>query len=118
MKALFDTHILIDYLRGREEAKREIANYETPMVSAISVAELMAAAKEGEAPIIEAFLSQFEVVACDVQVAQLAASLKQMHKLDMESSLIWACAKAQSALFVTRNSQSYPPHEAGLRQPY
>lgn len=117
MKALFDTHILIDYLCGRVEAKREIERYEAPMVSAVTASELLAAATPQELPVVEAFLKRFEVVACDRDVAARAAQLRQRYGLSMESSLIWACAKASQALFVTR-SEHYPAEEAGLRYPY
>lgn len=116
MKALFDTHIVIDYLCGRPEAKREIERYEQPMLSAITVAEIMAAATTEEVGTIDAFFKRFEIVPCDAGVAGLAAGLKQRHALGMECALVWASARAQSAVFITRNDAF--PEEAGIHKPY
>ena len=118
MKALLDTHMLIDYLRGKAEAKRELTQYEAPLISAVTVAEIMGLAEAHEREAIAAFLKGFEIIPCDATVATLAAEMKARHDLSMEAAIIWASAKAQGALFVTRNKASYPPHEAGIRHPY
>ncbi|MFZ4126005.1 MAG: PIN domain-containing protein [Rickettsiales bacterium] len=119
MKALFDTHILIDYLRGVPEAKREIEQYEARLMSAVSAAEIVAAAKPEELPVLTAWLEGFEVVSADSRVAQIAAQLRANDvQLGLIPALIWASAKAQGVLFVTRNMTSYPPHDAGIRKPY
>lgn len=118
MKALFDTHIILDYLTGKPEAKREIEQHEKPLLSALSQMEILAAATKQELPILSAFFKRFEIVACDESVAELAAALKQRHGISNESAVIWASAKAHSALFVTRNAIVYPMQEAGIRNPY
>ena len=118
MKALFDTHIVIDYLTGKPEAKREIEQHQKPLLSAISQMEILGAATAQELPILSAFFAKFEIIAADASVAELAASLKQKHGIDAASALIWASAKANSALFVTRNAAVYPMSEAGIRNPY
>ncbi|MBN8544445.1 MAG: PIN domain-containing protein [Alphaproteobacteria bacterium] len=119
MKALFDTHILIDYLRGVPEAKREIEQYQTRLISAVSASEILAAAKPEEARVLSAWLDGFEVVAACSRVAQIAAQLRQQQRdLALIPAMIWASAKAHDALFITRNMTSFPPQDAGIRKPY
>jgi predicted nucleic acid-binding protein len=118
MKALFDTHVVIDYLTGKPEAKREIEQHQKPLISAVTQLEILGAATQQELPILHAFFAKFEVIACDAGVAELAAGLKQRHGISTESALIWASAKAHSALFITRNADVYPMSEAGIRNPY
>ena len=48
-RLLLDTDVLVDYLRGREEAAAYLeARTETLLISAITVAELYAGVREGE----------------------------------------------------------------------
>jgi predicted nucleic acid-binding protein len=117
MRALFDTHILIDYLQGRAEAKHEIEQYEARYVSAVTVAELLAVASAEEATVLQAWLEGFDVVAVGAEIASAAAVLKQRYGLNLESALVWASAKAQGALFVTC-AMHYPSQDIGIRKPY
>lgn len=119
MKALFDTHILIDYLRGVPEAKREMEQYEVRLISALSASELLAAAKPEELPVLTAWLEGFETISVDSRVAQIAAKLRANDmKLGLIPAIIWASAKAHDGLFVTRNMTDYPSQDAGIRKPY
>ena len=41
MKGLFDTNILIDYLAGIDEARRELALYRSSLISVITWMEVL-----------------------------------------------------------------------------
>jgi predicted nucleic acid-binding protein len=118
MKALFDTAVLTDYLLGKEAAKRELERYSAGLISAVSVAELLAEANTEEAPIIRAWLEGFEIVPIDAAIAQDAAQLMQSRGLDLQAALIWASAQQLQLLFVTRNASNLPNDDVGIRVPY
>ena len=62
MKALFDTNILIDYLNGRDESRRELGRYRERLVSVVTWMEVLAGAHDApEADVIEMFLRDFRV---------------------------------------------------------
>jgi predicted nucleic acid-binding protein len=46
MRAVVDTNILIDHLRGIEAARAELARYAPPLISPITWAEVMAGASD------------------------------------------------------------------------
>jgi len=115
MKALFDTPILRDYLYGKEEARREIARYETPMISAITLTELLLEVKGDEAELVDGFLRSFQIVPVSEEVAREAAALELRHGVDTASALHWAAARTEDAMFVTRNKTAFPAYDPGVR---
>lgn len=119
MLGLFDTHILMDYLKGLPEAQAEFAAYSKPFVSAVSVVELHLAAREDQAAALQSFLKLFEVVPMDEQVAMHAVMLKRQYRqMKLPHAVIWASARLKGALLVTRNAKVYPTTEADIRIPY
>lgn len=118
MKALLDTNILIDYLNGVEEARREIDLYADPIISPITWMEVMAGAAEGEDAAIRGFLARFAQPGIDADVAEAAITLRRQHRLRLPDAIIWATAKCQGALLVTRNTKDFPAEAPGVRVPY
>jgi predicted nucleic acid-binding protein len=118
VKALLDTNILIDYLNGIESAREEIGRYETVMISSITWMEVMiGATDEDEAP-IRAFLSRFVQVAVSGDVAERAVAVRRQYRMRLPDAIIWASAKSEDALFVTRNTRDFPFEAPDLRIPY
>ena len=60
VKALFDTNILIDYLRGVEAARQELGRYSAKAISIVSWMEVMVGTRPEVAPATRAFLDSFE----------------------------------------------------------
>ena len=118
MKALLDTNILIDYLNGIDAAREEISRYETPLISAITWMEVMVGAIDDEQQAIRSFLSRFTQVAIDAEVAEIAASIRRKHKMRLPDAIIWASAKQEGALLVSRNTKDFPTDLPGVRAPY
>ena len=118
MKALMDTNILIDYLNGIAAAREEIGRYETPLISAITWMEVMVGAIDDEQPAIRSFLSRFTQVAIDAEVAEIAVAIRREHKMRLPDAIIWASAKRESALLVSRNTKDFPADLPGVRAPY
>ena len=119
MKALFDTNILIDYLNGRDEAQRELAAYRQRLISIVTWMEVLAGARhDAEADVIAMFLRDFRLVELSRDVAREAVDIRRTHRLKLPDAVIWASARTESALLVTRNTKDFPPHHAGVRVPY
>jgi predicted nucleic acid-binding protein len=118
VKALFDTNILIDYLRGLPQARNEIALYESKAISIVSWMEVMV----GAAPEVEAvtlgFLSGFEQIPLDSRIACQSVELRRKHRIKLPDAMIWASARVHSMLLVTRNTRDYPRGDPGVRMPY
>jgi predicted nucleic acid-binding protein len=118
MKALLDTNILIDYLNGIRHAKDEIRRYERPLISMVTWMEVMVGVRPEDEAVVRSFLSGFDRVDLDQGVAEQAVELRQRHRLRLPDAIIWASARRQGALLVTRNTKDLPPEEPDVRIPY
>lgn len=116
--ALFDTNILIDYLNGIEQARDEIARYETKTISIVSWMEVMVGAEPDIAAETRAFLEAFAIVALDSVVAERAVVLRRAHRIKLPDAIIWASAQKSAALLVTRNDKDFADDDPGVRMPY
>ncbi|MES2758304.1 MAG: PIN domain-containing protein [Pseudomonadota bacterium] len=76
--ALFDTNILIDYLKGYPLAIAEVEYWNKGIISAITWMEVMAGAKESDRADIAMFLSQFDVIHTDGLIMEFAASISRL----------------------------------------
>lgn len=119
MRALFDTSVLADYLRGLEPARRELDAHQDRLVSILTWTELMAEARsEDEARSLEAFLGEFSLVELTRPIARRAAALRVAHGLRLPDALVLASAHEASAVLVTRSTDAYPAGSPGIRMPY
>ena len=111
---LFDTDVLIDYLRGRPEAVTYLEGLTEPLtVSAMTVAELYAGVREGvERTVLETFLKAFEVVPLDGVIAARGGLHRRdygkSHGVGLADALIAATAEARGATLVTLNAKHFP----------
>jgi hypothetical protein len=119
MKALFDTNILIDYLNGVEAARAEIARHPERLISAVTWMEvLIGVHTEAEEDVVEMFLRDFKVVDLTRRVSREAVALRRTRKMRLPDAIVWASARSESALLVTRNTKDFPGKDPGVRVPY
>jgi len=119
MKALFDTNILIDYLAGVEASERELARFADRLVSAITWIEVLVRARSAdEEDVIELFLRDFRVVEVTRRISRDAVALRRTHRIKLPDAVVWASAREESALLVTRNTKDFPRDDPGIRIPY
>jgi predicted nucleic acid-binding protein len=119
MKALFDTNILIDYLNGVDAAKAELARHREGLISVVTMMEVLAGARgTEEEDVIGMFLRDFRLVEITRRVAGEAVELRRVHRMRLPDAIIWASARAESALLVTRNTKDFPKGDPGIRVPY
>jgi predicted nucleic acid-binding protein len=119
VKALFDTNILIDYLAGHAGADREFTAHRHRLISVVTWMEILAGAKNAEEEdVIEMFLRDFTLVDVSRPIAREAIALRRSHRLRLPDAIIWASARHESALLVTRNTKDFPRTDPGIRVPY
>ena len=118
MKALLDTIILVDYLNGIDAAREEIDRYETLLISPITWMEVMVGVEDHEDQAIRSFLSRFAQVNIDADVAEIAVSIRRNHKMRLPDAIVWASAKRESALLVSRNIKDFQAGLPDVRIPY
>ena len=98
-RVLLDTSVLIDYLRGVENAKAVIERVESGnldgFISAVTVAEIYAGlddSDKSETVLIEALLSLFITAPVDYKVAKKAGELKNTSGVLLPDCIIAATA--------------------------
>ena len=119
MKALFDSDILIDFLVGETKARREIDRFSERLVSIVSWSEVMIGAEsEDEQTRCRGFLDAFTVIPFDQAIAEEAVRIRRGTRIKLPDAIIWASAKANGALLVTRNARDFPADDPSVRIPY
>jgi predicted nucleic acid-binding protein len=114
---LVDTDVLIDFLRGHDEATSFVtANSENILVSSILVAELYAGARGGphgaERVVLQNLLALFRVVPVSGDIARLGGLYKRdygkSHGVGLADAIIAATAIVENAALKTLNVRHYP----------
>lgn len=119
MKAVFDTNILVDYLGGSEAARGELARYRVRLISIITVIELMVGARNAhEEASIRGFLSSFEVLELSAEIAQEAIAIRKQWRLKIPDAIVYATARTQGCLLVSRNTREMKSNWPDIRIPY
>lgn len=118
VKALFDTNILIDYLRGVEPARAELERFPDRAISVITWMEVMAGAPADTAAATRVFLGGFTLVALDPTVAERAVEIRRTHRLKLPDAIVRASADVQDRLLVTRDERAFPGDDPAVRVPY
>ena len=119
LRAILDSDVLIDFLQGREEARQEFRNYAKWEISVISWMEVMSGVEsKDEVKECRDFLDGLVVHPLAGGVAEEAIALRRKFRLRLPDAVIWATAREQGCLLVTRNSRDFPKNEPGIRVPY
>jgi len=110
---IVDTDVLIDYLRGTENAVAFIIRHVNEIkLSSISITELYAGMRPHERTEMAAFLSLFEIIPIDSELARAAGLLKRdyfpSHGVGIADAIIAATAQQHAAELVTLNTRHYP----------
>jgi predicted nucleic acid-binding protein len=116
--ALIHTSILIDYLGGFNEAKKELARYERCAISVISWMEVMAGVTAADNAKIRAWLGSFDLIPVDDQVANRAIEIRKKTEMRWPDAIVLASAHVHALLLVSRNTKAFPENDANVRIPY
>lgn len=118
MNAVVDTNILIDYLNGSDEARRELDSFDAIYISLISWMEILVGAQGDDESEIREFLRRFRVHPVDDGVAERAVEIRRRDKIRLPDAIIWATAQHLGLMLVTRNKRDFPASHPGVRIPY
>ena len=115
---LFDTNILIDYLRGLTAAKAECDRYSDRAISIVTWMEVMAGTTSANEQDVRDFLGYFATVALTPAIAERAVAIRRKRKLKLPDAVIKATAEDSSRLLITRNTRDFAENTPGVRIPY
>jgi len=119
MKAVFDTNILIDYLNGFKQAKKELSLYDEKIISVITQIEVLTGARNSEEEsILRRFLSTFVVVDLNRHIADKTVILRRELHLKIPDAVIYATAREQGCMVVSRNTKDFKKEWPDVRVPY
>jgi hypothetical protein len=115
---LFDTCILIDYLRGIPQARTECDRHADRAISIITWMEVLAGATASEEDRTRMFLRNFHPVALTAEVAEHAAAIRRTTKIKLPDAIIQATAEVEGRTLITRNTRDFSAGARGIRVPY
>lgn len=115
---LFDTCILIDYLRGIPKARSECGRYSDRAISIITWMEVMAGTTDSNHAEIREFLLNFRTVSLTPRIADLTVAIRRARRIKLPDAIIQATAEAEGRTLITRNTRDFPSKVPGIRIPY
>lgn len=115
---LFDTNILIDYLRGIPQARAECDRHSDRAVSIVSWMEVMAGSTPENEADSRAFLLNFCTLPLDADVAEQAVLLRRTKRIKLPDAIIQATAQESGRILITRNTRDFPSGTPGVLVPY
>ena len=118
MKAVFDTNILVDHLLGISQAKQQIENYDTRIISVITWMEIMVGANPKSELQLTNFLLAFTVAPISTTTAQLAVEIRKKLKIKLPDAIILAAAEEYECILLTRNTKDFSESDPRIRVPY
>lgn len=122
-KFLVDTDVLIDYLRGNDQAVNYIKTHSRQIIlSPISVSELYAGVRDGaERKELDEFIGLFPIFPVTLETARIGGLYKRdyfkSHHIGLADALIAAAAKTNNAEIITLNTKHFPMFK-GLKPTY
>ena len=120
---LIDTDVLIDYLRGREQAVKFLEKLKGDLlISSITVAELYSGVRAVEEErALDQFLQAFLVIEADQAIAKKAGlyrhEFSKSHGTGLADALIAASAESRHVILVSLNRRHFPMVK-GMKVPY
>lgn len=111
--SLFDTDVIIDFLRGHPEAVSFFNTFDQEFrISAVTIAELYSGTKgEAERDELAWFLSLFIVIPLTEEIAIEAGKLRQYyfrsHRMGLADAMIAATARSIGARLISLNKKHF-----------
>ena len=98
---------------------REIQRYADKAISIVTWMEVLAGAHDAEEEdVIDMFLRDFTVVDLTRRIAREAVEIRRTRRIRLPDAIVWASARSESAVLVTRNTKDFAKGESGIRVPY
>lgn len=109
---LFDSTVVIDYLRGDRQTAQYLTSAKTPTISIVTEAEIYAGAKKkNEIPKLEKTLKHFIIIPLTPTICQKAIGFLKVYRLShgllILDAFIAATAYVKNAALVTANIKHF-----------
>lgn len=115
---VFDTNIVIDWLRERPQAEAELVRYRRHRISRITWTEVLAGEPLETRDHVQELIRPFEVIELDSRIASAAADIRFRTNMKLLDAMILATAQVTGSILVTRNTKDFPATMPGIRVPY
>ena len=115
---LFDTNILIDYLKGIVVARNEIDHYSDRAISLVTWMEVVVGATPADESDVRSFLQSFVSLPIEQRTAEQAVVNRRGSRLKLPDAIILAAAQVSGRLLITRNTRDFAAGTPGVRIPY
>lgn len=116
---LFDTNILIDYLRGLKEAADLLDPIHDRWISVVTWIEVLVGAEDAaEDAVLRDFLGSFQIVGLDAPVAAEAVAVRRRLRVKLPDAIVYASALTTGSALVTRNTKDFPAGTPSVQVPY
>jgi len=115
---VFDSNIVIDWLRRKQEAFDELDRYGKHLISRVTWGEVLAGEPVETRYKVEALIAAFEVVEVDGRIMRAAADIRFRNRIKLLDAIILATAQLNGSILVTRNTKDFPANMPGVRVPY
>ena len=115
---VFDTNILIDWLRERPEAEAELSRYRRHRISRLSWIEILAGEPLETRDYVQELIAPFEVIELDARIGSAAADIRRRMRMKLLDAMVLATAQVTGSILVTRNTADFPATMPGIRVPY
>jgi predicted nucleic acid-binding protein len=116
--ALFDTCILIDYLRGIPQARAACDRSADRAISIVTWMEVMAGVMEANENETREFLHNFQPLPLTQEIAERAVAIRRASKIKLPDAIIQATAEVERRVLITRNTRDFTIGTAGVDVPY
>lgn len=119
MTAVFDTALVIDYLRGVRRALDAFSQFPDRSITVGTWVEVMTEAPPRLEPQTREFLRGFERLAINEAIADRALALMQQHgRLSIQHAIPWATAQINSSVYVSIDFPRLPGPDPTVYIPY
>ena len=115
---VFDTNIVMDWLRGLPQAEWELSRYARHRISRLTWLEVVAAEPLETRDYVQGLIAPFEIIELDGRIATAAADIHHRTRMKLLDAMIFATAQTNGAILVTRNTKDFPAKMPGIRVPY
>ena len=115
---VFDTNIVIDWLKDRPQAIAELQRYRRHRISRITWMEVLAGEPLETRDVVQDLLRAFELIEVDSRIGMAAADIRHRTRMKLLDATILATAQVNGTILITRNTKDFPSHMPGVRVPY
>ncbi len=102
MRAVFDTCILVDYLRGLESAREALDRVDEPWISILTWMEILSNTNDKEErEVLREFLESFRVHPLTQEIAAEAVRVRSSSSADLPEAIVLATARLLDCELIT-----------------